>query len=282
MNDTWGLLSSGHDDAAVNMALDEALLIWHSEGKIPPVLRFYGWSKPTLSAGHFQRVERSIDFDGIKKHGCQFVRRQTGGSAVLHDDELTYSVIVSEDKPYIPASVRAAYYELSKGIMAGFQELGIKADYSIPEERLRQERSDVCFERPSDYEMLVDGKKISGHAQTRKKGVLLQHGSIPFTMNKEMLFDLFRFSDEETRAKKREDFSQKAITINEAAAQPVTFEQAEEAFRQGFEKALNLKLVPMELTEEQWNEVHELAETKYRSDEWNLKLRKRVLAHGEK
>src|SRR5690606_16680111 len=63
MNDTWGLLHSGHDDAAVNMAMDEALLNWHSEGKIPPVLRFYGWSTPTLSVGHFQKVDRTIDLD---------------------------------------------------------------------------------------------------------------------------------------------------------------------------------------------------------------------------
>ncbi len=281
MIDTWGLLHSGHDDAAVNMAMDEALLNWHSEGKIPPILRFYGWSTPTLSIGHFQKVDRTIDFGGVKKHGCQFVRRQTGGSAVLHDDELTYSVIVSESKSYISQSIREAYFELSKGIMEGFKQLEIEANYSIPKERFT-DRTAVCFERPSDYEMLVDGKKISGHAQTRKKGVLLQHGSIPFTMNKQMLFDLFFFSDEETREKKRSAFSKKAITINETSNQPVTYEMAEKAFQKGFEKGLNLELVPFKLSEEQWNEVHELAETKYRSDDWNLYYRKRVLADGKK
>ncbi|MFD1706397.1 biotin/lipoate A/B protein ligase family protein [Siminovitchia sediminis] len=281
MKDTWGLLHSGHDDAAVNMAMDEALLNWHSEGKIPPVLRFYGWSTPTLSVGHFQKVDRTIDMDGVKRHGCQFVRRQTGGSAVLHDDELTYSVIVSEDKPYISQSVREAYYELSKGIMEGFNQLGIQADYSIPKERF-VERTAVCFERPSDYEMLVDGKKISGHAQTRKKGVLLQHGSLPFTIDQQMLFDLFRFSDEETRERKRSVFSNKAISINEAAGRPVTYDMAVKAFQTGFEKALNLELVPFELTKEQWAEVQELAESKYRSDDWNINYRKRVLAHGKK
>lgn len=280
LNDTWALLRTGHQDAAINMALDESLLNWHSEGKIPPVLRFYGWSTPTLSAGRFQKVDRTIDLDGVKRHGCQFVRRQTGGSAVLHDDELTYSVVVAESKPYISPSIREAYYDLSQGVMAAFRHMGVEADYSIPKERFK-DRSAVCFERPSDYEMLVDGKKISGHAQTRAKGVLLQHGSIPMSMNADMLFDLFKFSDEETRARKREAFSQKAISINDTAKNVITYEDVEMAFKIGFEEALNLRLEPMELTEEQWKEVEELAESKYRSDDWNLNIRKRVLVHDE-
>src|SRR5690625_6643587 len=88
------------------MAIDEALLIWHSEQKIPPTLRFYGWKKPSLTIGHFQNAEKSIDFSGVTKYDCDFVRRLTGGSAVLHDDEITYSIIVSETHPKIPASVK--------------------------------------------------------------------------------------------------------------------------------------------------------------------------------
>lgn len=279
MRDTWGLLDTGHLDAAVNMALDECLLIWHSKGLIPPVLRFYGWSKPSLSIGRFQK-ERTINFSGIKRHQCQFVRRLTGGSAVLHDDELTYSLVVSESKPYINESIRKAYYTLAQGIFAGFQELGIQAEFSRPEDHFTQERSAVCFERPSDYEMLVDGKKISGHAQTRQKGVLLQHGSLPFTIDKDMLFDLFAFSSEEFRAKKREDFSNKAIAINDVAPTPVTYEQAVEAFTKGFAKGLQLELVPFELSPSQWEEVHALAESKYRSDEWNLQYQKKVTNVG--
>lgn len=275
MRDTWGLLHTGHQDAAVNMALDECLLLWHSAGEIPPVLRFYGWSKPTLSIGHFQK-ERTIDFEGIESHNCQFVRRLTGGSAVLHDDELTYSLVVSEEKPYIDDSIRKAYHTLAQGIFAGFKELGIDAQFSMPEEHFTKERSAVCFERPSDYEMLIDGKKISGHAQTRKMGVLLQHGSLPFTINKHMLFDLFAFSSEELRTRKREAFSSKAISMNEAAGRTISYDEAVAAFTKGFQMGLDLEFTPFELTEEQWEEVHALAESKYRSDEWNLKFQKKV------
>lgn len=274
MKDTWGLLHSGYNDAAVNMALDECLLLWHSKGEIPPVLRFYGWERPTLSVGHFQKVERSIDFTGVERHKCQFVRRLTGGSAVLHDDELTYSLVVSEDKPYIADSIRKAYYTLSKGILEGFRELGIDVDYSRPEEHFTRETTAVCFERPSDYEMLVEGKKISGHAQTRKKGVLLQHGSLPFTINKQMLFDLFAFSTEELRARKRDDFSNKAIAMNDVSKELITYEKAEKAFEIGFQRGLDLEFTPFELTKEQWDEVHALADSKYRSEEWNFKKAK--------
>ncbi|MCJ7842560.1 lipoate--protein ligase family protein [Lederbergia sp. NSJ-179] len=277
MKDTWGLIDTGHQDAAINMALDECLLLWHSAEKIPPVLRFYGWATPTLSIGHFQK-ERTIYFPGIEQHGCQFVRRLTGGSAVLHDDELTYSLVVSEQKPYIEDSIRKAYHTLAQGIFAGFKELGIDAQFSMPEEHFIKERSAVCFERPSDYEMLVDGKKISGHAQTRKMGVLLQHGSLPFTMNQEMLFDLFAFSSEEMRARKRQAFSNKAISMNEAAGRAITYDQAVAAFTKGFEIGLNLEFTRFELTPSQWEEVRKLAESKYRSDEWNLKFQKKVHA----
>lgn len=277
MNDTWGLLHSGYHEAAINMALDEALLNWHSEGKIPPVLRFYGWTKPTLSVGRFQKVEKTIDFSAVERYECMFVRRLTGGSAVLHDDELTYSIAVSEEKSYISDSIRAAYYTLSKGIMAGFKELGINADYSMPKEHFERNSTAVCFERPSDYEMLVNGKKISGHAQTRQKGVLLQHGSLPFSIDKQMLFDLFNFSSDKMRERQRTAFSDKAITMNEAAKDKITYEVAAKAFQYGFEKELNLDFLPLELTNAQWNEVYDLAESKYKSDEWNFKKRKQVL-----
>ncbi|HEY4551644.1 MAG TPA: lipoate--protein ligase family protein [Bacillaceae bacterium] len=280
MIDTWGLLHTGHHDAATNMALDEMLLTWHSQGEIPPTLRFYGWTKPTLSLGHFQRIHRTIDLDAVKRHGCELVRRLTGGSAVLHDDELTYSLVVSEEKPYIAASVREAYFTLSKGILEGFKELGIHADYSMPEGKAKGDSTAVCFERASIYEMLVDRKKISGHAQTRQKGVLLQHGSLPFTMNKQMLFDLFIFPDEKMREAKRSDFSSKAIAMKEAAGRSITFEEAEIAFQKGFQKGLQLELVPLELSDSQWEEVRQLAETKYRSDDWNINHRRKVLVSG--
>src|SRR5690625_5101735 len=258
------------------MAIDEALLIWHSEQKIPPTLRFYGWKKPSLTIGHFQNAEKSIDFSGVTKYDCDFVRRLTGGSAVLHDDEITYSIIVSETHPKIPASVNEAYYILSQGLLEGYKTLGIHAEFAIPERQFLKDRTAVCFEKPAIYEMIVDGKKISGNAQTRKNGVLLQHGSIPMSFNSEMLFDLFNFSNERIRERQRNAFVKKATSINEIKQKKHSYEELKEAFLTGFKNSLHINLKPLTLSHKDWDEINEIANSKYRTDEWNLRLRKKV------
>jgi len=258
------------------MAIDEWLLKQHSKDKIKPTLRFYGWERPSLSVGHFQNVERTIDFTGVEKHQCDFVRRLTGGSAVLHDDELTYSIIVAESHPKIPKSVNEAYYVLAKGLLEGYHQLGIDADFAVPEKELLRQRSAVCFEVPASYEMIVDGKKISGNAQTRKSGVLLQHGSIPMSFNAEMLFDLFNFSKDSIRERQRKAFINKATSINEIKKEPHTYDRLKEAFITGLTKSLHINLKPLTLSNTDWKEINDLADTKYRTDEWNLRLKKKT------
>ncbi|API91782.1 octanoyltransferase LipM [Virgibacillus pantothenticus] len=260
MKEQWGFLENVPHDAAINMALDEALLQWHYEEKIPPTLRFYQWRKPTLSIGHFQKLEGRIDLEGVQKHQCQLVRRMTGGSAVLHDDELTYSIVISESHPSVASSIRQAYYDLSKGILEGYNHLGIKASYA---ESVSKERSNICFERPAFYEMVVDGKKLSGNAQTRKKGVLLQHGSIPISMNVDMLFDMFIFPNEKIKMRKKQAFWNKATTINRILQKNISYDTVKAAFKKGFSEGLEIELKEFSLTKSQWNEVYRLAEKKY-------------------
>lgn len=110
------------------MAVDEAVLTMHSEGKVPPTLRFYGWNPATLSIGYFQKADEEVDFTVLEAQGLGFVRRPTGGRAVLHDQELTYSMIVSEDYPGMPRSVTEAYRVLSEGLLHGFRRLGLQAE----------------------------------------------------------------------------------------------------------------------------------------------------------
>ncbi|WP_173917100.1 biotin/lipoate A/B protein ligase family protein [Halobacillus sp. Marseille-Q1614] len=266
----WYFVDSGHLTPALNMALDEALMNWHSEGKIPPVLRFYGWKPAGLSVGYFQKVKGKIDLEAVNRNGYQLVRRQTGGRAVLHDDELTYSVIVSESHPDMPASVKEAYLVISQGLLEGFKELNIPADFAIPEEKLGTTGSAVCFEEPSWYELIVDEKKAAGSAQTRKKGVILQHGSIPINVDESKLFDMFIYKNERIKQRAREAFGDKAVSINHILETPVSFEDTKAAFKNGFEKGLNIELKPFQLTDEQWAEVEGLAQNKYATDEWNF------------
>src|SRR5690625_1293263 len=109
MKETWLFLNSGHCSPSFNMACDEALLHWQSEGDMPPVIRFYGWNPATLSIGYFQKARKEINLEAVEKYGLGFVRRPTGGRAVLHEHELTYSVIVSEQHPNMPNTVTEAY-----------------------------------------------------------------------------------------------------------------------------------------------------------------------------
>ncbi|KGX89622.1 octanoyltransferase [Pontibacillus halophilus JSM 076056 = DSM 19796] len=268
MGEVWYFIDSGNASPEWNMALDEKLVSWHSEGKIPPVIRFYGWNPATLSVGYFQKLKGKIDLEAVEKHGYGLVRRPTGGRAVLHDKELTYSVIVSEKHEAMPKTVTEAYRVISEGLLNGFRNLDIQADFSIPEGKLQQTGSAVCFEEPSWYELIVEGRKAAGSAQSRQKGVILQHGSIPIEVDDVALFDMFIYPNERVKERARKAFGGKAAAINEVAATPKSLEEVKSAFKQGFAAGLDIELEHYTLTEEQIEEVNELAINRYKSDEW--------------
>lgn len=272
MTEIWNFINTGSKNPYYNMAMDEALLNFVSRGEIDPVIRFYTWNPATLSIGYFQRLQKEIDIDKVKEKGYGLVRRQTGGRGVLHDKELTYSVIVPESHPNMPSTVTEAYKIISQGLLEGFKNLGFETYFAIPrskEERdkLKQPRSSVCFDVPSWYELVVEGRKIAGSAQTRQKGVILQHGSILQDIDIDDLFDMFKFKNERLKAKMKENFVQKAVAINDISNQHITLNEMENAFEAGFKKGLNIDFKPLELTEKQLEEVQELEE-KYRSEAW--------------
>ncbi|HGH0809576.1 TPA: biotin/lipoate A/B protein ligase family protein [Staphylococcus pseudintermedius] len=270
MTETWHFMNTGSHHPYYNMALDEALLNFVSRGEIDPVVRFYTWNPPTLSIGYFQRLSKEIDIEKVKEKGYGLVRRQTGGRGVLHDKELTYSVIVPEAHPDMPQTVTEAYRVISGGLLEGFKSLGFDAHFAVPRskeerEKLKQPRSSVCFDAPSWYELVVEGKKIAGSAQTRQKGVILQHGSILQDVDIDDLFDMFIFKNERLKAKMKEAFVEKAVAINDLSNETITLAQMEVAFKEGFKKALDIEFKPLELTVAQQDEVKTLEE-KYRSE----------------
>jgi lipoyl(octanoyl) transferase len=274
--EVWRFIDSGECSPSFNMALDEALLDWHSEGKIPPTIRFYGWTPATLSIGYFQKVEKEIELDAVKAHNLGFVRRPTGGRGVLHEHELTYSVIVSEEHPEMPKTVTEAYRVISEGILRGFQSLGLEAYFAVPrtaeeKEALKSPRSAVCFDAPSWYELVVEGRKVAGSAQTRQKGVILQHGSILLDLDEDKLFSLFKYPSERVKERMQKAFKEKAVAINEISSRRITIEEAKEAFKKGFEEGLNIELEPYTLSKTELEYVQQLAKTRYESDEWNFK-----------
>lgn len=274
--ETWRFIDCSHLDPAINMAIDEAILIAHSTGEVPPTIRFYGWRPPTVSIGYFQHIHKDIDLQAIQRHGLGLVRRMTGGRAVLHADELTYSVIVDEDHPAIPSAVTEAYRIISQGLLSGFQSLGLDAYFSTPETAAHQEalinpKSAVCFDTPSWYELVVEGRKVAGSAQTRQKGVVLQHGSILIEIDEDKLFDVFRFPSERVKQKIKSSFSNKAVAINQLRAQKVTIEEVKQAFKAGFEQGFDIILQEGQLSKREYQLVEELVCTKYAHDDWTFR-----------
>lgn len=272
MTETWNFINTGSQDPYYNMAMDEALLNFVSRGEIDPVIRFYTWNPATLSIGYFQRLQKEIDIEKVNEKGFGLVRRQTGGRGVLHDKELTYSVIVPESHPNMPSTITEAYRVISQGLLEGFKNLGFETYFAVPRskeerEKLKQPRSSICFDAPSWYELVVEGRKIAGSAQTRQKGVILQHGSILQDIDIDELFDMFIFKNDRLKAKMKEAFVEKAVAINDISETHITLSEMEKAFEEGFKTGLNIEFKPLELSEQQLAEVKELEE-KYRSDDW--------------
>lgn len=270
MGETWYFIDSGLQRPAYNMAFDEVLIDWHSRGLIPPVLRFYGWEPAGLSLGHFQKTVGRIDIDAAKAKGIDIVRRPTGGLAVLHDKELTYSVVVSEKHEKMSPSIIEAYRVLSQGVLEGYRNLGISAELAIPDAPVGKSGTAVCFEEASWYELEIEGKKAAGSAQNRQKGVVLQHGSIPIEMDIDVLYDLFIFPNEKIKIMARNSFLQKAVFINDILGRKATMEEVKTAFKEGFKKGLDIELTPFEPNEQMISEVEDLIISKYTNDDYTF------------
>lgn len=272
----WRFIDSRAESPAMNMAIDEAILTIHSGGNTLPTLRFYTWEPATLSIGYFQQASKEVNLQQLQRYGLGFVRRPTGGRAVLHDQELTYSVIVSENYPGMPSQVTEAYRVISNGLLKGFQRLGLHAEMvslASEEEKAKYASlgSSACFDSPSWYELVVEGKKVAGSAQTRQRGVILQHGSILLDWDVDLLFDVLIFSSERLKERLKASFLDKAVAINLLGERQVSLAEAKDAFYYGFEEGLNIELVPDTLTVEEKELAEELVRTRYGTDEWNFK-----------
>ncbi|MGM0472429.1 MAG: lipoate--protein ligase family protein [Bacillota bacterium] len=266
------LLKTGHSSGAMNMALDEAILDHVKEGKVAPTIRFYGWQPATVTLGYFQKLTQELDVTACQEWNVDIVRRLTGGRAVLHDDELTYSLIISEEDSLLPKSVIESYKVISQGLLAGLEELGVAAKLvSRAEKKQRKSQSAACFDAPSWYELTVDGKKIIGSAQTRRRGVLLQHGSIINSQNLDKLFSILKFTSDRKKERFKKLFIKKATTLHEVCESSFTFKELVAAFESGFQQGLDITLTAGELTASELELAQELAAEKYNSRDWNYK-----------
>lgn len=264
----WRLIDSGFCDAADNMAIDEAIQLAHARGEAPPTLRFYGWQPPAVSVGYFQALADEVDLDACRRLGLGWVRRPTGGRAILHEHELTYSVAIREE--FLPGGVVATYKELSKGLLAGLRLLGAEPEVAQEKLNLGGGASAACFDAPSLYELVVAGKKIAGSAQTRKESTILQHGSIPLRFDVVRLCSVLRLP-ERGRDRLVRSLAERATDVQTATGRIVNWTEARDAFAQGFAAALGLELTPGALSPAEEALARRIRAEKYGHDDWNLR-----------
>lgn len=237
----WRLLAEGPGEGVRNMAEDVALL--QGDGPLP-VLRLYGWRVPTLSLGYSQDPDGVVDFDAAARLGIPVVRRPTGGGAVLHDGrlEVTYSVVA--DEAGLPASVVDAYRLFASALVAALGVLGIEAELAaavVP----AADRTAVCFESASRYELLVGGRKTVGSAQCRRGGRVLQHGAVPLRLDPARAVAALRTDD---RVRSAERLARHAAGLEEAAGRPLGAQAVRAALVTGFERALGARFTAAGLT----------------------------------
>jgi lipoate-protein ligase A len=268
----WRFVDTGVRDAASNMALDEALLVLHEAGATPPTLRVYGWCQPTLSLGYAQNAQQEVDLAACQAHGVAVVRRPTGGRAVLHDQEVTYSVVMPVALADGPHTITEHYRRIGMALATALQALGVPVQLARPQVRATATRvpaSPACFAALSRYELSVAGKKMVGSAQKRAQHALLQHGSIPLWMDRQRLFQCLRVPPEQRTALVQAAYTTMGA-VNEVAERPIAVAALHAALRQGFGAVFGVELIDMPITPEEWHLAQHLRTTKYATDAWNL------------
>jgi lipoate-protein ligase A len=235
------VLETAYNNAALNMGIDEALMEKIGES---PVLRIYGWRPGAVSIGYFQSIKDEVDLKKCSQIGVDVVRRLTGGGAVLHEFELTYSFITKE----YPQNIMESYRWICEAIVISIKRLGFDASF-VP-------LNDI----------VVQGKKVSGSAQTRRKGVLLQHGTLLLGVDIDKMFCILKVPSEKLRGKIIKDVKERVTSLA-----GTTFEEMASSLKTGFATKFDAKLIADTMSTEEISRARWLAERKYNSKEWNFR-----------
>jgi lipoate-protein ligase A len=274
---TWRLLRSTPADGALNMAVDEAILLAVADGSSPPTLRLFDWTPPCLSLGYSQPAAE-VDRTSLARLGYGLVRRPTGGRAILHTDELTYSVIAPIEEPRVRGGVMESYQQLSAGLLRGLSHLGlnVRADKHYDPAEAESAKGPVCFEVPSNYEITAGSagqpRKLLGSAQVRRRGVVLQHGTLPLNGDIGRICDALDFESELERQTVRARVLTRATTVANLIGRSVSWEDAADAMARGFAEALNLDFGPAPLTAAEEAQANRLWSEKYAAQEWTNRV----------
>ena len=243
-------LETGFSDAFTNMAIDEAIMRSDFSKKTPTV-RFYGWKPHAVSIGYFQGINDEINLEKAKELEVDYVRRITGGGAVFHEKELTYSFVCSEESKVVSKKILESYQKVCGALINGLSELDVTAEFA-----------------PLN-DVLVNGRKISGNAQTRRQGKVLQHGTLLLDVSVDKMFSLLKVPNEKMKGKIIQDVKQRVTSLERETGREYSFKDVSDAMKKGFEKQFGVKLVAGELTEEEKAKVEEFRE-KFKGREWTF------------
>ena len=270
---TWRLLITPPARGARNMAVDESILEHIGRGASLPTLRLYAWTPACLSLGQAQPYA-DVDVTRLKQRGWEVVRRATGGRAILHTDELTYSVIAPTTEPRVEGSVLESYNRLAQALLLAVQSLEIPVEMKehVGHASSVTQSNPVCFEVPSTYEITVNGKKLIGSAQARKKEGVLQHGSLPLTGDLTRICQALVFENESARDDASQRLLERATTVESALGVGVSWEKAQQAFVHAFEAQLGLSFELGALSESESKRAEELVKEKYAHPAWTERV----------
>ncbi len=263
---SWRVIELETHDAFMNMALDEACCEAVANGLVRPTVRFYRWNPSAVSIGYFQSLEDEINREACTKTGAgtapsgdgvvDVIRRRTGGGAVYHDfdGEITYSVMVPEkdfcDANGVRLGITESYHEICGWIINGLKLVGIEAE----------------FKPINDIIVSSSSKKISGNAQTRRGGVILQHGTILFTVDVKKMFSLLKVGKEKIADKMIAAVEERVTSVAQVRPE-VTREELYNALMSGFTSEKQFEIGTW--SKEELARAEELVRERYKTKEWN-------------
>lgn len=267
MTERWRLLITPPARGAWNMAVDEAILGAAGRGQSLPTLRLYAWDPPCLSLGYAQPFA-DVDVERLNARGWEVVRRATGGRAILHTDELTYSIAAPLEHRLMQGTILESYQRLARALVAGVRSLGIPVEMAENAPVTGASKGPVCFEAPSAYEIVVNGKKLIGSAQARKREGVLQHGTFPLTGDLTRITQALFFPDEQARAAAASKLLQRATTAESVLGREIAWETAAQAIAESFQRELGIRLERGELSGEEMTRAEDLLQNKYAHPSW--------------
>jgi len=237
---SWGFLDSGFNEGAYNMAVDEVLLNSAiSKVQKYPILRIYGFYRNTLTLGYSQKIKELVGLDGYQKQGYELCRRLTGGGAVFHGQDLTYSLIIpTKEFPEFSSALKS-YRLIHESLLHGFQMIGVKASL---QKKGSHKAASLCFTSPVPDDLMLEKQKLGGGAQKRSADYLLHQGSIDLSLIR----------------KPKEDFFD-------------VFNKVKKAVVEGFKKVFEVEFVLIDLSLKDMEEARKLNKDKYQAFSWNFR-----------